>query len=77
MTVLYNVDVIMVTPVNTSFSCHRLLADVYNTRGHIKYLWVDFNEAVEDYTAAITTDPTHAVAFYNRGQVHYRMGGWS
>ena len=38
-----------------------------NTRGHIKYLWVDFNEAVEDYVAAITTtDPNHAVAFYDK-----------
>ena len=52
----------------------RLLANVYNTRGHIKYLWVDFNEAIEDYTAAIVMDPSLAAAFYNRGQVHYRMG---
>ena len=50
------------------------LADVYNTRGHIQYLWVNFNEAIVDYTHAISHDPEFSIAYYNRGQVHYRMG---
>ena len=50
------------------------MADVYNTRGHIKYLWVDFDGAVKDYSEALSRDPLMAVAWYNRGQIHYRMG---
>lgn len=50
------------------------LADAFNTRGHIRYLWVDFDEAVTDYTDAIKRNPNLAVAYYNRGQVHYRLG---
>ena len=50
------------------------LADAFNTRGHIRYLWVDFEEAVTDYTDAINSNPNLAVAYYNRGQVHYRLG---
>ena len=52
----------------------RILADAYNTRGHIKYLWVDFDAAILDYTEAIQCDSSLAVAYYNRGQIHYRMG---
>ena len=50
------------------------VAEAYNTRGQVKYLWVDFNGAVEDYTAALRHNPEFAVAYYNRGQIHYRMG---
>ena len=50
------------------------LADAYNTRGHIRYLWVDFDEAITDYTDAIKRKPDFDVAHYNRGQVHYRLG---
>lgn len=50
------------------------LSEAYNTRGHIRYLWVDFDRAVSDYTEAIGLDPGFAVAYYNRGQVHYRLG---
>lgn len=50
------------------------LTDSYNSRGHIRYLWVDFEDAINDYTAAIKTNPNLAVALYNRGQVHYRLG---
>ena len=48
--------------------------DAFNARGHIKYLWVDFDGAVEDYTEAIRRNPDFAVAYYNRGQIHYRLG---
>lgn len=53
---------------------HHEIAEVYNSRGHIRYLWVDFDEAIEDYTKAIQYDSSLAVAYYNRGQIHYRMG---
>ena len=50
------------------------LTDAFNTRGHIHYRWVDFDEAIQDYSEAIKVDPKFAVAYYNRGQVHYRLG---
>ena len=50
------------------------LTDAYNSRGHIRYLWVDFDEAVTDYTAAIELDSDFSIAYYNRGQIHYRLG---
>ena len=50
------------------------LTDSYNARGHIRYLWVDFDDAIKDYTEAIKRNPNFAVAYYNRGQVHYRLG---
>ncbi|XP_072481318.1 tetratricopeptide repeat protein 32 [Notamacropus eugenii] len=50
------------------------LATAYNKRGQIKYLRVDFYEAVEDYTAAIRALPRFEVPYYNRGLVFYRMG---
>ena len=58
------------------FSLHRekLLALSYNNRGHLKYLRVDFREAVEDYTRAVQCDEALGVAFYNRGLIHYRLG---
>jgi len=54
------------------------VTDAYNSRGHIKYLWVDFPGATEDYSQAIARDPSFATAHYNRGQVKYRIGetGW-
>ncbi|KAM9355483.1 tetratricopeptide repeat protein 32 [Pholidichthys leucotaenia] len=50
------------------------LATAYNNRGQIKYLRVDFHEAVEDYCAAIQADGQFEVPFYNRGLIHYRLG---
>lgn len=57
-----------------SATYHEELVDSYNARGHIRYLWVDFDEAIEDYSEAIRRNPNFAVAHYNRGQVHYRLG---
>ena len=51
------------------------LAQAYNERGHIRYLRVDFGNAIDDYTESIHLDGEFAVAYYNRGQVHYRLGG--
>ncbi|XP_041660434.1 tetratricopeptide repeat protein 32 [Cheilinus undulatus] len=50
------------------------LATAYNNRGQIKYLRVDFHEAVEDYTTAIQTDSRFETPYYNRGLIHYRLG---
>ena len=50
------------------------LAQAYNERGHIRYLRVDFGNAIDDYTKSIHLDEEFAVAYYNRGQVHYRLG---
>ncbi|KAF3702954.1 Tetratricopeptide repeat protein 32 [Channa argus] len=50
------------------------LATAYNNRGQIKYLRVDFREAVEDYTSAIQADSQFEIPFYNRGLIHYRLG---
>ncbi|KAK2856123.1 hypothetical protein Q5P01_004858 [Channa striata] len=52
----------------------RSLATAYNNRGQIKYFRVDFDDAVEDYTAAIQADGQFAVPFYNRGLIRYRLG---
>ena len=49
------------------------LADLYNERGFTKYLYVDFDGAVADYTLAIEQNKK-AVYFYNRGLIHYRLG---
>ncbi|XP_074141487.1 tetratricopeptide repeat protein 32 isoform X2 [Sminthopsis crassicaudata] len=49
------------------------LATAYNNRGQIRYLRVDFYEAVDDYTAAIKTLPQYEIPYYNRGLIFYRM----
>ncbi len=46
----------------------------FNNYECFRYLWVDFDEAITDYTAALKLNPDFAVAHYNRGQVHYRLG---
>ena len=35
---------------------------------------VDFYNAEDDYDRAVKLDPCLAVAYYNRGTIHYRMG---
>ncbi|XP_076024086.1 tetratricopeptide repeat protein 32 [Genypterus blacodes] len=52
----------------------RDLATAFNNRGQIKYLRVDFDEAVEDYSSAIDSNCHFEVPFYNRGLIHYRLG---
>ncbi|XP_068736312.1 uncharacterized protein [Montipora capricornis] len=54
-------------------SLKSFLARVWNDRGHLKYLQVDFYGAVNDFTEAIMLDNKFAVPLYNRGQIHYRM----
>ncbi|XP_060068148.1 tetratricopeptide repeat protein 32-like [Ylistrum balloti] len=55
-------------------SLKQTLALAYNNRGYLRYLRVDFDEAVEDFTKGINLDPGLAVAYYNRGTIHYRLG---
>ncbi|XP_053236879.1 tetratricopeptide repeat protein 32 [Podarcis raffonei] len=50
------------------------LATAFNNRGQIKYLRVDFYEAMEDYTSAIEAWPEFEVPYYNRGLILYRLG---
>lgn len=50
------------------------LATAYNNRGQIKYLRVDFYEAMDDYTRAIEVRPSFEVPYYNRGLILYRLG---
>lgn len=57
-----------------SESLRRLLSCAWNDRGHLKYLQVKFDDAISDYTRAIELDKDFAIPYYNRGQVHYRMG---
>ena len=52
----------------------HLLSRAWNDRGHLKYLQVKFDDAISDYTRAIELDEDFAIPYYNRGQVHYRMG---
>lgn len=52
----------------------RDVATALNNRGQIKYLRVDFDAAMEDYTAAIQSQPAFEVPYYNRGLVLYRLG---
>ncbi|XP_056150926.1 tetratricopeptide repeat protein 32 [Lampris incognitus] len=52
----------------------KSLATALNNRGQIKYLRVDFREAIEDYTSAIDADSQFEIPFYNRGLIHYRLG---
>ncbi|XP_028996987.1 tetratricopeptide repeat protein 32 [Betta splendens] len=52
----------------------NVVATAYNNRGQIKYLRVDFYEAIEDYSSAVEADSLFEIAFYNRGLIHYRLG---
>ncbi|XP_029640797.1 tetratricopeptide repeat protein 32 [Octopus sinensis] len=55
------------------FKLQEQIALAYNNRGHLRYLNVDFPEAVSDYTKGL--DHTQLpVTYYNRGLIHYRLG---
>ena len=40
----------------------------------MRYLQVAFTEAIEDYTEAVRLNDQLAIAYYNRGLIHYRLG---
>ncbi|TRZ00490.1 hypothetical protein DNTS_004522 [Danionella cerebrum] len=50
------------------------LAVAYNNRGQVKYLRVDFYEAMDDYNEAIQMNCQFEVPLYNRGLIRYRLG---
>ncbi|KAI5090830.1 tetratricopeptide repeat protein 32, partial [Silurus meridionalis] len=50
------------------------LAVAYNNRGQVKYLRVDFYEAIDDYNSAIKANVEFEVPYYNRGLIRYRLG---
>ena len=60
--------------VNWNPSLTRELASAFNNRGQLKYLQVDFKAAIADYTEAIDVDGDFPIPYYNRGQIHYRLG---
>nr|XP_008252987.1 tetratricopeptide repeat protein 32 isoform X1 [Oryctolagus cuniculus] len=63
------------TPAKAGSKCSpEDLATAYNNRGQIKYLRVDFYEAMDDYTRAIEVRPSFEVPYYNRGLILYRLG---
>ncbi|ODM95816.1 Tetratricopeptide repeat protein 32 [Orchesella cincta] len=51
----------------------NVISRAYNNRGYLKYLQVDFEGAIQDYTKALKYDSTLACAYYNRGLVTYRL----
>uniref|UniRef100_A0A673ICJ2 Tetratricopeptide repeat domain 32 n=1 Tax=Sinocyclocheilus rhinocerous TaxID=307959 RepID=A0A673ICJ2_9TELE len=53
------------------------LAIAYNNRGQVKYLRVDFYEAMDDYTSAIQINSQFEVPLYNRGLIRYRLGRYT
>lgn len=50
------------------------MATVYLYRGYTADIQGDYGAAQEDYTRAITIDPTLSAAYYNRGLIRYRAG---
>eukprot|EP00062_Callorhinchus_milii_P015017 gi/632964827/ref/XP_007898587.1/ PREDICTED: tetratricopeptide repeat protein 32 [Callorhinchus milii] len=64
-----------ITHCSGSVKCNSEdLATAYNNRGQIKYLRVDFYEAMEDYTLAIQSKEEFEIPYYNRGLIRYRLG---
>ena len=53
---------------------YRCVCQAFNNRGQIKYLRVDFDEAIDDYDNALKLIPSSEVILYNRGLIHYRLG---
>ncbi|CAL8100682.1 unnamed protein product [Orchesella dallaii] len=58
---------------NPSNDLQNVISRAYNNRGYLKYLQVDFEGAIHDYTKALKYDSTSACAYYNRGLVTYRL----
>jgi len=54
----------------------KVLALIYNNRGHARYMQVEFYRAKDDYDEAIRLDPDLGTAYYNRGTILYRMGSY-
>ena len=59
------------------FSVCRLLRKVYSSHLLFLCLYVqfmgDFVNAIRDYQAAVKTDPSYALAYYNAANVYFRQ----
>lgn len=55
----------------------KVLALIYNNRGHARYMQVEFYTAKDDYDVAIRLDPELGSAHYNRATILYRMGKYA
>lgn len=51
----------------------HLLPFAYNSRGLARYLQVNFDSAVEDFSKAIGLNPSVANFYYNRGLIKFRL----
>ena len=51
---------------NEAIHHNPYLADAYNERGTLLRLREDYQLAIQDYHAALTIDPEHYAAYYNR-----------
>lgn len=56
----------------TDSAWRNLIGLAYNNRGFIKYMCVDFDDAIQDYTKALEYEDL-PVYRYNRGLIHYRL----
>ncbi|KAK3575996.1 hypothetical protein CHS0354_007534 [Potamilus streckersoni] len=56
------------------FTWKAQLGLAYNNRGYMRYLAVDFDKAIEDYSHGLANNPKLPCTYYNRGLIHYRMG---
>lgn len=52
-------------------------ADFYHNRGFAYRKKKNFNQAIQDYTAAIQIDPNHFKAYYNRAFCQDKVGNIS
>ena len=53
--------------IESNGSNPEVLAAAYNNRGVAHHVQNDYNQAIADYTAAISTGKANALEFYNRG----------
>lgn len=51
---------------NHALRKNAYLADAYNERGNLYRMDEQYDLAINDYTAAVTIDPDHYAAYYNR-----------
>ncbi|KAH3752997.1 tetratricopeptide repeat protein 32-like [Dreissena polymorpha] len=60
-------------PISREKLCKQI-AIGYNERGFVRYRKVDFEDAISDYTKALSYDSSLYFTHYNRGLIHYRLG---
>eukprot|EP00112_Aurelia_sp_Birch-Aquarium-sp1_P007673 Seg1838.7 transcript_id=Seg1838.7/GoldUCD/mRNA.D3Y31 product="Tetratricopeptide repeat protein 32" protein_id=Seg1838.7/GoldUCD/D3Y31 len=50
----------------------EIFSNAYNERGQLKYLQVDFDGALKDYSSSLEFMP-NPIALYNRATIYYRL----